>query len=173
MIDITGNELHVVIECENNSLHSWMSFASWYSVVKNLPNAGVTIVCKRGKIPTVREHFMWARRAKVNFFIYENEYCVKTDKKIFKIPASVMAIRAYDAQLLGPVDVKTDVLATFVNYSEGCGKFVISEWINREVGLFREVSKFETAEMSINETKLLNLWNKSHKLYENLEGGGK
>ncbi|MCK9458397.1 MAG: hypothetical protein M0R80_01990 [Proteobacteria bacterium] len=172
MTDITGNDLCVVIECENKPIYSWMGFVSWYSVVKNLPNAEVIVVCKRSKDEPSKECFTWARRANIQFFFYENSYNLKTDKKIvIKINSHVVVLREYDPQLLGPVDAKSDVLATFIDYSGGCGKFVMSEWINREVGLIQDVSKFASSEMSINEMKLLNLWEKSYQLYANLEGG--
>ena len=171
MTDITGNDLYVVIECENKPIHSWMGFVSWYSVVKNLPNAEVAVVCRRGKEEPSKEYFTWARRANIKFFFYENSYYFKTDKKIIKIPSCVVVLREYNSQLLGPADAKGDILATFIDYSDGCGKFVISEWINKEVGLIENVSKFASSEMSINEMRLLNLWEKSYELYANLEGG--
>jgi hypothetical protein len=148
-----------------------MSFVAWYSVIKNLPNADVAVVCRRGKDAPSKEYFAWARRAKVKFFFYENFYQLKTDKQVIKIPSCTAALREYDPQTPGPVSVKTDVLATFVDYSEGCGKFVTSEWINKDVGQDQNMSKFSSLDMSINESKLLSLWEKSYQLYANLEGG--
>jgi len=167
MITPTGNGLNILIECEYKPIENWMSFISWYSIIKNLPDAEVFVVCKRGI--GSNQFYMWPRRAKVKFFMY-NE--IHPFQNVFTIKPNIAALRTYDEQLIGPADVRSDVLATFVDYSKGCGKFVVAEWINRAVGPFQEaVKKFSTNEMSANEIKLLNLWQQSYGIYSVLEGG--
>jgi hypothetical protein len=47
VIDHTGNGLSVLICTAYKHHFNWMTFASWYSIYKNLPNAKMTIACSR------------------------------------------------------------------------------------------------------------------------------
>lgn len=161
--------LTVIIQCEYTPGDNWMAFASWYSMRKNLPEAEVVVACKRGVAK--KQYFCWPRRGNINFFMYSDSYTWNRDK-IITIHPRVMALNPYDPSLEGPMNVKSNLRATFADYSEGCGSFVVSQWINRDVGPFQEaVKRFSTPEMSVNETKLLTLWQQSYGLYSTLEGG--
>jgi len=48
-----------------------MSFASWYSIYKNLPDAEVALLCARG-IRDSQCHFNWPYRCGIHFFQHEN-----------------------------------------------------------------------------------------------------
>jgi hypothetical protein len=62
MITETGGNLNVVIMTEPDK--NWQSFATWYSIYKNWPDAKVAIICHRnGQLPF--ESFQWARRLKI------------------------------------------------------------------------------------------------------------
>lgn len=162
-------EICVVIECGYKPCHNWMTFVSWYSVIKNLPDAEVAIACKRG--PVKKQYYLWAKRAKANFFMYSDTYQFNRANKII-IQPHVMALRDYDAETAGPVPVQSNEIATFVDYSSGCGRFVVSEWIHKDMGPFQEaVRRFSAPEMSINEVRLLAIWQQSYGLYSALEGG--
>jgi hypothetical protein len=170
MISITGGGLTIIVECENIPMHNWMSFVSWYSIIKNLPDAEAVIACKRGEI-TSSQYYLWPRRTKVKFFMYTDAYQYNRPN-IIKIDPHVMALREYNADAVGPADVGSEELTTFVDYSSGFGKFVISEWINKGVGPFQEATnKFSVPDMSANAIKLLTIWQQSCGLYTALEGG--
>jgi hypothetical protein len=83
-----------------------------------------------------------------------------------------MAVREYDENSLGPVDVKSNELCTFVDYSNGCGKFVTSAWIDKDGVPFKDaLSRFSIVDMSVNESKLLEIWKNAYGIYRNLESG--
>ena len=62
MISETGKNLSVLILTEVGK--DWETFATWYSIYKNLPNSNVSIICQRNeKAPFVL--FQWAKRLKI------------------------------------------------------------------------------------------------------------
>jgi hypothetical protein len=67
-ISSTGNGLNILIVCDYVSHHDWMSFLSWYSFSKNLPDAQVGIVCNR-QVMNLRL-FVWPARVKVKFDLH-------------------------------------------------------------------------------------------------------
>lgn len=168
-----GRNLSIVIECECKPMDNWLTFASWYSVTKTLPEAEVVIACKRAL--TEKQYFIWCRRIKDKFFMYnENYQWAPKDKKVIIIKPTVMAVREYEEKEMGPVKVQSQELTTFVDFSEGCGKFVVSEWINKDTGPFRDAMKtFSLPGMTANELRVLALWQQSFGLYVTLEGGYK
>ena len=152
-------DLAITICCEYVAHHDWMSYASWYSLSKHLPDAEVTVAIKR-TVPR-RDFFHWPRKCKIPIKYYEGEL-----ENTFCIAPSVMAVRDYNENLLGPVSTKDEVLATFVNYSEGCGNFVMSEWVNRmNAPFFRAKKMFITEDVTANELAVLRLWEKMYSLY--------
>jgi hypothetical protein len=137
-----------------------MSYASWYSLYKYLPDAEVTVAIKR-TLPR-RDFFHWPRKCEIPIKYYEGEL---DDDSLCILP-SVMAVRDYDENLFGPVSTKKDILATLVDYSEGCGNFVVSEWINRmNAPFFRARKMFITEDITANELAVLRLWEKMYPLY--------
>jgi hypothetical protein len=62
MINSTGQNLEVVILTESGK--DWQTFATWYSVWKNLPDATTRILCVRnGETPF--QYYQWVKRLKV------------------------------------------------------------------------------------------------------------
>jgi hypothetical protein len=62
MISETGENLNVVILTQ--TAEDWRTFASWYSVRNNLPDAAISILCHR----TTRvefQYYQWAKRLEV------------------------------------------------------------------------------------------------------------
>ena len=57
MVTSTGKGLNVLIRSEYSFSSNWMSFGSWYSVQKNLPDANVAIVCER--VLGYDDHRLW------------------------------------------------------------------------------------------------------------------
>lgn len=166
----TGEGLDILITCERTYLQNWMTFASWYSISVNLPDARVAIACSR----SAQKHllFEWTNRCGVNFFQYQkdaNPAEIAFSRKYLNtktpiiLPPEVMAIREYDADNANPVDVKTNERATFVYYHEGCGKFVVSEWIDKCRTPFEGAMKrYGSYAMSINEISVFKLWERMY-----------
>ncbi len=64
-----GGGLSVVIRCQYRPHHNWMSFASYYSIQKNLPDAEVVLAVGRAeKIDKVV--FIWPNRCRVKSVSY-------------------------------------------------------------------------------------------------------
>lgn len=160
-ISPTGKGLNIVLLCEYTPSHDWMSFASWYSVYHNLPDAQLGIFCKR--IGTRTQLFQWTFKCKVPFIQYSSEYVVPEGAMV--ITPDTMAVTTYDETALGPIDVKSDENSTFVSYLGGCGQFVLSEWINTSRNPFNITSRLYSNNLSVNEYRVFKLWDKCHKFY--------
>jgi hypothetical protein len=156
MIDPYGDGLEITIKCKYTSQQDWMSFASWYSINKNLPDAKVFLFCEKEGVPK-RQYFFWPKKCGIEL--------VKQFKGLV-INADVMAVRTYNAKKLGPIDCRKNDVVTFVSYLNGCGSFVLSEGIDNGKHLFpKSVKKFLTDDMSVNELKILKIWEQLADLY--------
>jgi len=153
--------LNVIINCEEKVHHDWMAFASWYSIVKNLPDAQVQIYCKRTG-NSLRQLFGWTYRYKVPLIKYHS---INLPENSFQISPEIMAVSIYNKDALGPITTKSNENSTFVSYLEGCGKFVLSEWINSIRSPFEVVGKLYTDNLTVNELKVLKLWEKCYSTY--------
>ena len=65
MINRYGRNLNILIVTEVGE--DWRSYATWYSVYHNLPEAKVQIACMRNK-QTPFQLFQWAKRLKIPLF---------------------------------------------------------------------------------------------------------
>ena len=62
---------------------------------------------------------------------------------------------------------KSNEQSTFVSYLDGVGNFVLAECINKNVLPFGAISRrFISSEMSVNESRIIKLWEKAEKLYK-------
>lgn len=162
-ISETGNGLNILMLCEYTRHHDWMSFASWYSIYKNLPDATVEISCLRTNCQD--QLFNWPVKCNVTFSqVSKLEHVV--DK--LTITPDIMAVSYYDINNLGPVDVKSDDNFTFVSYFRGCGKFVYDQWINTLRNPLVIAEKLFTEDISLNESRVLKLWGKAYTLYRTI-----
>ena len=164
-ISPTGKNLSIIISCDYLPAHDWMTLASWYSVNKNLPDAKVVIACPRREYERMWGLFQWVYRVRVPMMYYTETAGITREADIV-IPFTAMAVRTYDKEHIGPVSVKSGEFATFVDYQEGCGKFIPSEWLDKVRAPFRKAVKtFGTDIMTVNELKVLKLWEKLYTLY--------
>lgn len=160
MIESTGDGLVVIISCEYIPCHNWMSFVSWFSIRRNLPDAKPVMLIKRGD---PREYlFGWAYRWKPPLLYYSeidmDVFINKFAEEVIVIEPHTVAVRDYQGDL-GPVEAQSDQLSSFVSYSKGCGKFVTSEWIDKSRSPFRD--NFTSNELTVNELKVLKIWKES------------
>lgn len=146
----------IIILCDCIPLHDWMSFASWYSIKKKLPEYEVIL-----EISSKCQFFAWARRLGVR---------ISNSEEGRKIPCTVFAIRDFDGDFT-IVSSKSANQKTFVNCVEGCGNFVVDEWINKTMAPFNQALKrFGTGSLTVNEMGILSLWEQCHSVY--LYAGG-
>jgi len=164
---MTGNDLGILIRCQQHPCHRWMSFAAWYSITKFLPDAMVAVYLIRAK-PKL-DSFVWPYKCRVPFFQCESEAdpfeCINfAERKKFCIDSSVIAVRSYDGNL-DISSTKSDKLTTFVDYSEGCADFVMEQWINRLDAPFSKTKLFTNDDMTANEIAVLKLWERMRHFY--------
>jgi len=164
-ISNTGNGLEIVLSCEYLPHHDWMSFVSWYSVSKNLPDAKFSIRCLRNNTET--QLFNWPKRCNVVFSQYKG-LKKQLIESTLEIEPHIMAIREYANNNV--ISVKEELVSTFVSYFEGCGKFVLNEWIDKGgIPLANAVKKFSMEIMTTNELRILKLWEKSFNIYREVK----
>jgi hypothetical protein len=153
MVDEFGHGLKVVISCKGILEHDWMSFVCWYAFMKNLPDARYLFICERND--TI---FTWPYKFKVKMAYYKNEPLVQSDGLVLlKIPPNVMPIRPYMHDNIGPVDVKSNILATFVDYGN-----LIFENHN---GFPSKFIKYRNPDMTPNEVQVIKLLESCEILY--------
>lgn len=79
---------------------------------------------------------------------------------VMNIPPTILAVRPYMSDNAGPVDVKSDLLTTFVDYSQGFGKAS-----NLPKGYPKGASQYRDTEMSANEVKIIKLLENCENVY--------
>ena len=163
MIESTGDGLVVIISCKYIPCHNWMSFVSWFSIRRNLPDAKPVIIVERGI--QNQSQFGWFYKWYPPVLHYSkidmDAFISKFSEETIVIEPHTMAVRDYQGDL-GPASAQSDQLSTFVSYSEVCGRFVVSEWIDRSRSPFKAaVRRFDNNELTANELKVLKLWEES------------
>jgi hypothetical protein len=151
----TGNGLRIFITCNYLPHHDWMTFISWYSIKKNLPDAKVVISCDKSKF-TRTPVFEWVKKVNVDFTYTKQAGGIS-------IFCDVMAIREWISKEI--IEAKSTNVATFCTYRNGCGNFVMSDWINSLVPPFDKSEIFKKDDMTINEARVLEIWKKGLSIY--------
>lgn len=223
MITETGKNLSILIITEDT--RNWQTFATWYSIYKNLPEAKVAIISHRtAACPFV--YFQWTKRLKVptihRAMFKEDQskalnwlHAIKEalDRKYVEYPcliidSSIMAIDVLDQKFLdfvnnndswsngniwymknqkiddiiqsyyvdnwtNPPELQEDLfmeakdamnLCSFVSCKKGCGR-----WIDTSKGCpFSSAGGLISEDMTVNETRINNLWKKMVPLYNSV-----
>jgi hypothetical protein len=117
--------------------------------------------------------FDWLRKHKVKNCIYnaKKESPLEAAKargilgngEALVLPSSVMAIREFLKPEIFPV--KSEEYCTFVDYTDGCGKFVMADWLNRPAAPFARAMKNFASDINANEMKVLKLWEQASLVY--------
>lgn len=165
----TGENLVIIIKCEYIPHNNWMTFFSWYTVQKYLPDAKCVILCKRNvyKLPL----YNWTFRYKIPFYqissdIFDYSKIGLTDEvDRLEISCEDAAINTLDKDNIGPFPILNYNFCTFVNYFNKCGGFIGSEWANSYNSPFYLSDKFITDDITLNEFKILKLWKECSKLF--------
>lgn len=187
-----GNNLNILITCDFIPHHGWMSFLSWYSIYKNLPESKVYIACNRKLM--INNFFGWARRCNVPFVLHKQmeiqeqiDFAIKQKKiemPILVVPAEFLCVRDFKEANFSAenfknlhfledfpelyADCKSNNNSCFISYKDGWGKFNTSKWINNLNCPLVPEFKYNTAIMTANESKINQLWNNATMLYKGL-----
>lgn len=148
----------VAIVCECVPSHDWMAFASWYSIKKRIPDCVVMLETKLSA-----PMFGWSHRAGVRI--------TRNSDALFKIGPTVMAVRDFSGDLTIS-RAKSSDYTCFVDYYDGCGDFVVNEWIHRgEVPFQKALRRFGSyRDLTANEVAILDFWDKCHHVYRIMGG---
>lgn len=156
---INGKNLKLAVNAPYSFLGNWSLFAFSYSVRKFLPEAEIFLV-KRKMLNVNEYYFNWI--GKFNIKIFKNNADII-------LPSTCMIIRPIDSSELISMEMlseaKQDKFTPFVSYKSGCGKFVMSDWINTNEYPFLYVDKLAEIGMCPNETQVLKLWKYINTLY--------
>lgn len=184
MIPSLGYGLNIVISCEYTPSNNWMSYLSWYSISKNLPEAKVFVSCKRSDI--ISPLFIWTKKASVPFKMHSKEVeNVFNLQSFLVIPPHVLAIRDFQEAFEEPIfennitlientsfvkEAKTNEFCVFCSYLNGWGNFVTAEWINSFICPLLTLKKFSKLNMTINEKRIEKIWSNSISLFNTIRG---
>jgi hypothetical protein len=106
--------------------------------------------------------FKWAPRVGVRIS--------RNVKAEVKIRPTVMILREFNGSC-DPVSSKSNNQASFIDYSDGCGNFVVDKWINnQEVPFYRAMRRFRTHDLTVNEVAILNFWERCGFVYKSVGG---
>lgn len=158
----SGYGLNILIQTPYTFCGDWMAFSLTYSIKKFLPEANISIKVKSNDVL-----FKWIARMKISF----NE-----NGPMLLMNSNTIMIRSIEQNCLPDLnknvsEVKRDKFTPFVTYQEGCGKFVMAEWINRDENPFSQVDGLVSDDMCANELQVLKLWKKMSPLYTLLAKG--
>lgn len=190
-ISDSGNGLKIVIGCDYSNAHNWMSFISWYSLSKNLPDAEVFVSCNRTLMKN--SLFGWTKKCKVPFFIHKTVdkfgqiAACNVKNPVLYIPVETICVRDFSEANFSPNDLseeqiyflnedlscdcKQDKPCVFATYLNGWGRFVTSEWINRMNSPFIPNVKFDSGDMTTNEIRISKLWKSATTLFQTVSRG--
>lgn len=169
-INVYGDGLGILIRCEGFLSDNWATFASWYSLNKNLPDAKVAIASSRKEM-SKWDLFQWTQRCRIPVIYYVEEDLKKLagimipNKENLVISPYVMAVREYSGPDIVAANAK-DSMSTFINYQDGCAKFVTSEWIKSwQPPFYKAVARFRGDDVTVNELSIFKLWEECAQLY--------
>lgn len=131
-----------------------MAFAAWYSFRKALPDSRVLV-----EVDLDKPLFRWAA---------VSGSLARGRASEFSFPPTVVAARDFEGDwTVSPS--KSASQTALVDYSGGCGDFVVDKWINsNQVPFHRALKRFGTPDMTVNEVAVLRLWERCNDLYWSL-----
>lgn len=157
----------VLVNSDYTVSGDWMAFSLCYSIQKFLPDANVFIkYTKKSQIS--KQLFNWITNLNIkNIKKLSQPYLTLESDNIMIRPMETIS---YDNKEVCSA-AKEDKFTPFVSYQKGCGRFVFSEWINREEYPFSYADSFMTEDVCANEIQVLKLWKQMNTLYPLLTRG--
>ncbi len=190
MVSSTGQNLDILINAQVST--DWQTFATWFSVKKNLPEAKITLACMRnGETPF--QLFQWAKRLNQKVLMYNRlqpgpnhletmpaliEATGLMEKKVLVLEPYTMAICPLNTELLeqinpgGPCSYDgywkeakdTKELWPLIGYTKGVGK-----WLHKSKGCpFSSAGGLASDEMTVNEHRIIDLWKRMTTLFSSV-----
>jgi hypothetical protein len=194
-ISYIGGGLSIIISCEYVVHHDWMSFLSFWSIRKNLPDAKLTIACRRGVSSDI---FSWTRRCSVPIIYHKldsnqeiKDFLLSNPRSKVENPVLIVLPEFIFLRDFDEADFDTSVLehkfdykeipnlvsniktqnpTVCCDYSDGWGNFVTSEWINKASIPLYGIDYSKQA-MSVNEGRLARLWESATTIYQSISRG--
>lgn len=172
MITFTGNNLNIVIYTTFRTCDKWKSFATWYSVIKTLPDAKINyFISDRNGLPAAYE---WTTRAKIHRLH-------QLIKPALILSAGLIAVQDLPEEilhLLNSGESFGDETASFLT-DKPFSKVKRKLWINADQETtasfvrfnkddcpFYEASKIKP--QTTNESKVIKMWAAMANLYDRL-----
>lgn len=192
-ISYIGKGLSILICCDFIVSHDWMSFLTFWSIKKNLPDANISVICRRKANSDI---FHWTRKCSIPLTFHTTESLSEIKELSLKNPKSkisepvllvkpnIVFLRDFDEagfdsnifknhsfEIEGLVsDVKSENTTVCCDYSDGWGNFVTSTWINKSSIPFSSVD-YSAVIMSLNEKRFAALWESASKMYQSILRG--
>lgn len=140
--------------------------------MKFMPDSVVALACDVMQFSL----YKWATVSHVPIFFYtpDGPICTKglfKGRNVISLPPYVAAVRDYREDALGPIDVRSEELATFIDYSKGCGKMNFERWryMVDSNPFYRASFRFGALQqLSHNESMLLGFWESISNTYNML-----
>lgn len=86
----------------------------------------------------------------------------------YRFGPTVVAARDFEGDW-NPAPAKSNDQRFIVDYSEGCGNFVVNEWINKsQVPFHGALKRFGTSSCTVNEVAVLKVWERCNDLYRSV-----
>ncbi len=166
---------------------NFMSFACWYSLHKNLPDANILLACERPEEMKM-DLFQWVYRLQIPFFYYQKTdpitQAIQTDKATYPIltlPCDTICLDTLDHTIIDKINdnkiivgeelclsAKNPETAVFCSLKEGVGAFVPSRWIYRGSHPFKNADMFSKGDLTMNERRIFQLWKKLGRIFDTL-----
>lgn len=116
-IKTKGEGISILLTTEATSHNEWKTFATWYSLYQNLPEANVAIACARRGLNQGLPYFNWVYRCSTPFFQHKNvgehnkifALCLALKKEIVQCPVVIIdpntiAIRPFSGGFLDEIN---------------------------------------------------------------------
>ena len=172
MFSYNGDGLHFVVSVDYRYVYDWMTFALWYSLQKNLPDASLSIHFKDKK--SVAQLFNWCKKCHTPILTSIPEDILLIDPYIMMIrelPEKDAAILKRDGVAALCCNCLDDQYMSFVSYQQGVGNFVTANWINSMDCPFSSAERFMTHSANCNVVRILRLWKQLSPIYATLSRG--
>lgn len=156
MENITGKDISFFCKCGEHPNDTWKLFYLWRSLTKFLPDSNIYVFWNSENIPKPK----WAYKCKLKF--------VKSNFNNYSnLDISSVAVREIsNINFIGPTSVKDEEFSCLINYSKGVGSWMENE--NFDFPCDKAMMKYGRKSLSINEYKVLNIFQRYALLYRSL-----
>ena len=150
MITETGKNLSVLITTETGQ--DWQTFATWYSIYKNLPDAKVAITSARNS-ETPFQYFQWTKKVNIpvirhELFDTENEITSRLDAVSKAISQNIIGDHILVIKpLVMIIDVLDESILKIFNSDQHC--FDKDVWFLKQPNIPDILNRFFLEESSI------------------------